>query len=308
MNELTNSDSIFQSFKVNDIVTIGCEDHLQKRNTLKGLAMQKLVCHSLGSENENDISLRKIFNNLKEIQNEYFLIEKPFRTQDKKFLSKWSYVHLTDFVEYIEIWIRERIIDKSWKVCNFCGQKIRSNEQFSKKCWKCKKGWFQVSEEKKSKWVLLNKGSKQRMIDFLLKNGFLKTVQIRKRLDFFTYSNNVFSIFEAKNKENTGLTVADLRKTLIYPFIIYRTGYDVKNLLLIYNGEISPSLRKELKRGYGSNFPFSIELCHISEFLKRNAVSIKEIHVKQVNDQYFYELIPGQTNNIIINLTAIQDY
>jgi len=302
-----NDKSFVQQTKNIDILTIGCEDHLQKRNTLKGLALQKLVGYTMGSNSE-DNSIRKIFEELAGKQIEYFIVLKPFKTLEKKFIHKWTYIHHTDFNDYIEIWIRKQSVQKSWKVCNFCGQMINSKEQFSKKCWKCKKGWFQILTRKKSEWILLNKGSKQRMIDFLLNNGYLKSLQIRKQLDFFSYSDNIFSIFQAKNKENTGLTITDLRKTLIYPFIVSRCGYEVKRLLIIYNGEIATNLQKELSRGFGSNYPFEIELSHITNFLKEKAAFIKEIRVKQENNKYSYEIIPGQSNSIIINLSSIPSF
>jgi len=146
------------------------------------------------------------------------------------------------------------------------------------------------------------------MIDFLITDGYLKTVQIRKHLDFFSFSNNIFSIFQAKNKENTGLTIMDLRKTLIYLFNVSRCGYEVKKLLIIYNGEIATNLQKELSRGFGSNYPFEIELCHITNFLKEKAAFIKEIRVKQENNKYSYEIILGQSNSIIINLSSIPSF
>ncbi|MBN1328473.1 MAG: hypothetical protein JXA54_03265 [Candidatus Heimdallarchaeota archaeon] len=299
-----NYEPFRQQTKSIDIVTVGCENHLQKRNTLKGLALQKLVSYVMGNSNENK-SIMRIFEELTENEIEYFTVLKPFKTLEKKFFYKWIYIHQSDFTDYVEIWVRKQSIEKNWKRCNFCGQIIKSKEQFSKKCWKCKKGYFQIQVKKETEWVLLNKGSKQRMIEFLLTAGYLKSVQIRKHLDFFSFSNNIFSIFEAKNKEKTGLTIMDLRKTLIYPFILSRCGYVVKKLLIIYNGEITAKLQRELSQGFGSSFPFDIELCHVIHFLNRYAISVKEVKVKQENNKYFYEIIPGQTNTILINLSSI---
>ena len=288
-----------------DIITIGCEDHLQKQNVLKGLALQKLVKYLIG-ETQEDISVKRILEQLSEKQSEYFVIEKPFKTQKNRYFKRWRFVHLSDFDEYLEIWIREQIIDKSWKICNNCGQKIKASDQFSRKCWKCKKGWYQSLTSKQDLWTLKIKGTKVRMIDYLQNNGYLKAAQLRKRLDFFHFSQGVFSIYEAKNKEKTGLTSKDLRRTLIYPYIVSRCGYKVEKLILIYNGTLTNKLRRELRKGFGEDLPFQVQLTSIRNFLLQKSINIKAIKVHKQNGSYNYEIIPGISKLLTIDLTLVE--
>jgi len=288
-----------------DIITIGCEDQLQKRNTLKGLAFQKLVRFVMGTSDE-DCSVKRIFEQLTKQQSEYFIVNKQFKAQGKGFYRKWKYLHISDFDDYLEIWEREQIIDKTWKVCSFCGQKIRAEKQFSRKCWKCKKGRFQLQSEKKDNWVLKVKGARNRVLKFLLEYDYLKLAQLRKRLDFFHYANGVFSIYEAKNKEKSGLSFRDLRKTLIYPFIISRCNFPVEKLVLIYNGKITAELKNKVRKGYGEDFPFHIELLPIRLFLMQKAVNVKAIKVEKIAENYEYTIIPGYSRKIIIDLTEVE--
>lgn len=296
--------SIQEHFSNEDIITIGCENQLQRRNTLKGLAMQKLVKLAMKHTDE-DISVKRIFEKLLEQQIEYFIVNKPFKIQKNRFLRKWSYVHQEDFEDYLEIWIREQTIKKDWKICNYCGLRIRSSQQFSSKCKKCNKGWFQLATDEKTQWVLKNKGSKERTLTYLLREGFLKKIQLRKRVDFFHYLNGVFSIYEAKNKEITGLTPRDLQKTLIYPFIVQRSGFQVNELIVIYNGKITQELFRQIQKGYGVEFTFKIKLWSIGTFLSYNNIHVKGILVKQHGRDYNYEIIPGIASKLVIDLRLL---
>lgn len=300
-----NAETLAQDSKA-DLITIGCENQLQRRNTLKGLALQKLVRFIMES-NEEDISVKRIFEQLLDKQTDYFVVGKSFKTQVKGFYRKWRFVHIDDLQDYLEVWVREQIIDKSWKICNYCGQRIKAKEQFSRKCWKCKKGWFQLQTNSKDSWVLKIKGAKPRVLEYLLKEGYLKRVQLRKRLDFFHYSQGVFSIYEAKNKEETGLTFSDLRKTLIYPFIVSRCGYSVEKLIIIYNGKQKADLRRELRRGYADDFPFQIELLPIKKFLLKKSIDVQGILVRKIDDVYDYKIVPGHSKKLIIDLTAVEE-
>ncbi|MHA1434673.1 MAG: hypothetical protein ACTSO7_12600 [Candidatus Heimdallarchaeota archaeon] len=152
-----------------------------------------------------------------------------------------------------------------------------------------------------------NKGAKPRVVEYLLKEGYLKNVQLRKRLDFFHYSEGVFSIYEAKNKEETGLTFGDLQKTLIYPFIVSRCGYSVERLIIIYNGKQTKDLRKELRKGFAEDFPFQIKLQPIKRFLLEKSIAVQGILVRKIDDKYDYKIIPGRSKTLIIDLTAIEE-
>ena len=303
-----NSKRIARSFIVDDpqpevdIVTIGCEDQLQKRNRLKGLAMQKLVRDIMPSS-KDDISIKRIFEEITAKSLEYYIVEKPFRTQNKTFHRKWDYINSNDFEDYVELWSREQTIDKSWKICTHCGQRIKAGEQFSRKCWKCKKGFFRYANEKSSAWKIKTMGAKKRIIDLLLREEYIKHAPLKKRLDFFHYNNGVFEIYESKNKEETGLTTGDLRSTLIYPFIVHNSGFPVKKFFLIYNGVLTEELLREIRKGYGRNFPFKIELCPIGDYLNLNKLHIKTIQVINNDGDYNYNIKKGDSDKIIIDLT-----
>ncbi|MFW9923344.1 MAG: hypothetical protein ACFFDW_08680 [Candidatus Thorarchaeota archaeon] len=287
-----------------DLVTVGCEEQLQKRNRLKGLAMQKLVKEVMLKKKE-DISIKKIFEEVTERGSEFYIVERPFRTYNNHYRKRWDYIHQEDFASYEEFWIREEIIDRTYKICNQCGQKIKAGEQFSKRCWKCKKGWFHFSNEKSIAWKLVERGSKERILDRLLKEQYIKPAPLKKRLDFFHYSQGIFEIYETKNKEDSGLTSMDLRKTLIYPFIVHKSGFLVEKFVLIFNGELTEELQREIRKGYGRNFPFKIELCSIGEYLNLNKLHIKAIQVKKENNEYIYQFIKGNDSRIIIDLTDV---
>jgi len=294
--------SIDDSHPDADIVTIGCEDQLQKRNRLKGLAMQKLVLEVMDSR-KNDDSIAEISDVLSTQSADYFIVDIPFKLNIDTLYRKWEYLQSNALTEFLEIWVREEIIDKTWKVCSFCGQRIRAGEQFSRKCKKCKKGWFHFASEKLPTWKVLTMGSKDRMINILLEKGFIKPAPIRKRLDFFRYTKGVFEIYEARNKEYTGLTTMDLRKTLIYPFIVHNSGYKVEKFILVYNGHLTDELLREIRKGYGRNFPFKIELRPVGDYLRKNGLKIKAVRVLNDNGHYEYQLVKGFKNKIIIDLT-----
>jgi len=288
-----------------DIVTIGCEDQLQKRNRLKGLAMQKLVLQVMDNSKDND-SIEEIYAILTDNSSDYFIVDIPFKINKNSLFRRWEYLHNDSLADYLEIWVREEIVDKTWKVCDHCGQRIRAGEQFSRKCWKCKKGWFHFASEKLPSWKLLTMGSKDRMVNILLEKGFIKPAPIKKRLDFFRFSKGVFEIYEARNKEESGLTTLDLRKTLIYPFIIHNSGYKVEKFILVYNGQLTDELLREIRKGYGRNFPFKIELRPVGDYLKKNGLRIKAVRVTYDNGQYDYQFVKGFKDKIVIDLTDLK--
>jgi hypothetical protein len=296
-----------QDFSTRDIVTLGCEDHLQRRNTLKGLAMQKLV-HLAMKESKEDTTIKKIFESLLEKQTEYFIVEKPFRSHNKYFLRKWSFIHSSDLTDICEIWIREESISKEWKVCNYCGLKIKAAKQFSRKCKRCNIGWFHFVEDKKIRWKPKWEGEKATVLKLLLLEGYIKKVHLRKRLDFFHYTDGVFSIYESKNKELSGLNFKDLSRTLIYPFIIQRSGFPVNELNLIFNGKITKELKKKINAGFGQEFSFEIKLWPVRKFLQANNIHVKKIIVRKSTDGYLYDIIFGDTAKIIIDLRALDSF
>ncbi|NHJ04511.1 MAG: hypothetical protein EAX90_06785 [Candidatus Heimdallarchaeota archaeon] len=266
--------------------------------------MQKLVKEVMVNKIENS-SIDRILEEITTKSTEFFVVENPFKTQNQVFFRKWDYIHIDDFDEYLEIWSREEIVDKTWKICNYCGQKIKAGEQFSRKCWKCKKGWYHFANEKSTAWKLVIRGEKERVLAHLLRKQYLKEAPLRKRLDFFHYSDGVFEIYEAKNKEETGLTTLDLRKTLIYPFIVHHCGFEVEKFVLIYNGELTPELLREIRKGYGKNFPFKIELCPIGEYLQINRLHVKAIQVLKTNGDYSYNIEKGFDDKIVIDLSQV---
>jgi hypothetical protein len=295
----------FQKFSNKDIITIGCEDQLQRRNTLKGLAMQKLVQLAMKSS-EEDITIKRLFEQLLDEQSEYFIVDIPFKSKNKYFLRKWSFIHREDFSDFDEFWIRVETIIKEWKVCNYCGLRIKASQQFSRKCRKCNKGWFQSKPDKRFEWELVEKGPSDFILNCLLERGYVKQVQLRKRLDFFHYSNGVFSVYEAKNKELSGLSFRDVQKTLIYPFIIQRSGYPVNELVIVFNGHIKDELLRKIRQGFGYNFTFKIKLWPVKQFLQFNNVHVKGVIINQVTNSYTYDIIYGDSNKIIIDLRRLE--
>ncbi|MGC9777797.1 MAG: hypothetical protein HZR80_00980 [Candidatus Heimdallarchaeota archaeon] len=151
-----------------------------------------------------------------------------------------------------------------------------------------------------------SKRDRNRVLTFLLEYDYLKLAQLRKCLDFFHYANEVFSIYEAKNKEKSGLSFRDLRKTLIYPFIISRGNFPVEKLVLIYNGKITAELKNKVRKGFGKDFPFHIDLLPIHLFLMKKAVNVMCIKVEKIAENYEYTIIPGYSRKIIIDLTAVE--
>ena len=90
-----------------DIITIGCE-HLQKRNKLKGIAMQKLILKTIKNKKE-DISLKQILKIVSQKLPEYYTVESPFKTQNKLFNIKHEFVHCLEFKDEVEIFVKEKI-------------------------------------------------------------------------------------------------------------------------------------------------------------------------------------------------------
>lgn len=287
-----------------DIVTLGCEEQVNRRNVLKGLAYQKLIRRVMDKK-QDDLSIRKIIAEISAKSTDYFIVLQPFKTQTSYFSRKWHYVHINEFSDYLEIWTKEQVVDRTWKKCSYCGQKIRADKQFSRKCRSCKKGWYHSSPEKKTVWKIKERGARERVLKILQQEGYLKQVSLKKRLDFFQYSDGVFEIFETKNKEQTGLTTGDLRKTLIYPFIVHHCGYEVKRLVMIYNGRITTELYREIRKGYGKGFPFEIELCPIGLYLKQRNIPLRKIKVVKDKDSYLYIPVWGNSEKMIIDLTEI---
>lgn len=285
-----------------DIITIGCEEQLQKRNRLKGLAMQKLV-KLIMAVKRDDISLQRIFKELNEKEIQFFIVEKPFKSSNNSLHRKWTYLHVEDFELFEEAWIQQQHINREWKICNHCGQRILARDQFSKKCWKCQKGWFQFSNERITSWHLLERGGRENVLDRLVCLDYIRPIILKKRLDFFRYQNGIFEIYESKNKETSGLTTLDLRSTLIYPFIIHRTGFPVEKFVIIYNGNMTEELQKAIINGYGRNFPFQIELIPIGEYLKINKIQVQKIKVRKNGNSFSYQIVKGSDSKIVIDLT-----
>ena len=282
-----------------DIITIGCE-HLQRRNKLKGIAMQKLILETIKNRKE-DISLKQILKLVSEKLPEYYIIESPFKIQDKVFNIKHEFVHYLEFPEQIEIYINEKIQDKKWKQCSECRQFILADKQKTKKCRKCRKGFFRFVTKKYENWTFDFKGSRTDVLNKLVNDGYLKQVdKLSKRADFFYYSDNIFYIYESKNKELSGLNFKDLYTSLFYPLVLKRCGYDVQELKLIFNGFWTDELEIQIQKGFAEKFDFKVKFYPIKKYLNDNGIKVKRIDIKKVDKKYCYDVIYGDSEQIEI--------
>jgi hypothetical protein len=282
-----------------DIITIGCE-HLQRRNKLKGVAMQKLILQTIKNKKE-DISLKEILKLVSEKLPEYYIIDSPFKTQNKFFNIKNEFIHYLEFPKEVEIYIKEKIENKKWKQCSNCGQFILTIKQKTKKCRKCHKGFFRYATKKYIKWTLDKKGKRNEVLKILVEEGYIKPIKkLSKRADFFHYSDNTFYIYEAKNKELSGLNFKDLYTSLLYPLILKKCGYDVKELKLIFNGFWTDDLQIQIQKGFADKFDFKVKFYPIKKYLNDNGINIKRVNVKKTNGKYSYEFIYGQDEQIEI--------
>lgn len=287
-----------------DVISIGCNNNLQRKNRLKGLALEKLVRKTM-SYQQSDLTVKNLLKKLASEDPLYFIITQPFRTQFTLYDQRWEYLHFNDLPPYLEFWVRKEQLDHTWKVCDHCGNRIKAGEQFSRKCWHCNEGWFHFSDDVVSTWILRARGARKRVVKTMINNGYLKPAPLRKRLDFFRYNKGTFEIYEVKNKENTGLSSKDLRTSLIYPFILTHAGFAVDRFVLIYNGFLTEELQREIRKGYASNFSFAIELWPIKRYLEQKKVHIKRIKITKNDDCYTYHFIKGSSEKIIIDLTDI---
>lgn len=302
------------------LITIGCP-HLQRRNKLKGVAMQKLILSTIENQKE-DISIKKILKMCSGKVSEYYWVHSPFKTKNKSFLKRYEVLNSSELESEEIISVNEMIINKEWKYCSVCNNprpadvgvynewRINHNllpvQTLSKKCKKCGEGWFRYNTKKFDSWRAVYMGSKEEIISRLIQGGHLKEVkQQNKRIDFFHFSEGTFYIFESKNKENTELSFGDVVRTLVYPKIIRDCGYPVQKLAIIFNGSFSPEISYAVKEGFTKKFNFEIDFIPIEKYLEQKEIRIKEIIVTKSKSGYDYQIMNGNSDKILIDLTNI---
>jgi len=135
----------------------------------------------------------------------------------------------------------------------------------------------------------------------LVKEGYLNQVKnLSKRADFFSFSDNIFYIYESKNKELSGLNFKDLYTSLFYPLVLKRCGYDVKELKLIFNGFWTDDLEFQIQNGFAKKFDFKVKFYPIKQYLNDNGIHIKRIDIKKIDGKYCYDVLYGQSEQIEI--------
>lgn len=293
-----------------DIITIGCIEHMQRRNKLKGIAMQKIVLSAMEPK-KDDLSLKKILELVSQKAADFYMMNTPFKVDDKIYNIKNEFIHISEFPEKLQVYLKHKITDKKWKICSHCGQYILAETQRTKKCLKCKKGYFRFKVEVLDEWKLAFGGGREEVLQKMCEEKILEKVSasLKKRADFFHYSDNVFYIFESKNKEKSGLSFGDLINSLVYPLIIKQCGYNVKKLVMIFNGFWTDELRQQIKEGFAKKFDFEVEFSPVKKWLEERGIKIKSVEVTKQGDGYTYQIIPGETKQIVINLEKVpEDY
>lgn len=317
-----------------DIKTHGT-GHLQRDNRLKGVAQQKLICKAIDTS-KDDLSIKTIRKIIKDNFHRLYILEVPFKLVSKNkeriYEYKKEFYRDVDFIlddEIVVVYAKERIISKKWKQCSNCKKYYpakKLEEDHLRKCWYCRKGYFNYVVNKFDTWKLLFSGNSKQIIPFLIKNNYLRKTKLNKRVDFFRYNNGIFDIIESKNKEVSGFSMCDIRNTLKYPMILKLCGYDVKLLRFIYNGHIRMSIlefygkdynnfeyesthntilgsdmgeNKGIKNSYKKEvLGFEIDFIPVGKYLENNGVNIKSVEIVPTKKGYKYNFKYGKTNQI----------
>jgi hypothetical protein len=289
-----------------NLVTLGCQ-HLQLRNKLKGIAMQKLILSTLENHKE-DISIKEVLSLCNHKIKDYYWVQSPFKTSNKEFLTKYEVLNISEIEEKDSILIKEKIINKKWKKCSHCGKFVTAEwlKGKKKKCWKCRKGFFRYETKIFQNYKKVYDGNKDSVIKNLCDEGYLKKIpNLNKRLDFFHYANNVFFIFESKNKELTELTFADVVRTLVYPQALRDCGYVVEELIIVFNGSFGEELMYGIQKGFAEKFNFKVVFKPIEFYLKENGLHIEKVIVTKTESGYEYKIIEGDSEKINIDLREL---
>lgn len=290
------------------LVTFGCIDQLQLRNKLKGIAMQKIILSTIKNHKE-DISIKQILEMCNENVKNYYWVQYPFKTKNKSFVKKYEVINISEFEDYDSVYIKEKITTHLIKKCSYCGLTVKTNKLNKKrKCWRCGKGFFKYIITKYEDYKEMYKGNKTHLIKCLCNDGHLRKVPFfNKRVDFFHYANNKFLIFESKNKELTNLTFRDVIRTLIYPKALRDCGYIVDELIIVFNGSCSSEIDYAVRESFAQKFNFKIKFIPIDKYLKENGLNIQKLIVDKTENGYTYNIIKGDSEKIIIDLSKIEE-
>jgi len=291
-----------------DITTRGCLEHMQQRNKLKGIAMQKIILETIENKKE-DISIKKILGIVKGEAKNYFYVATPFKTDYKDFM-KYEYVQLNEFKSNLKIFVYkvDKTVSKKWKECSNCGQYILAESQVTKKCHKCNKGFFRYRKGQTKRWVKLIEGSRDKVIDKLKSLKILKQLTfLNKRVDFFAFKNRNFYIFESKNKELSGVNFRDIRSALFYPIIISKCGYRVNKVKIIFNGSFQGELANILSKGITKKYYFKVDFQRVCDYLKEKGINIKGIDIEYKDGKYIYNVVKGDAETLEIRIKSYKE-
>jgi len=292
-------------------------DNIQQVNKLKGMSLEKLVYFTfrdiksdikseqtlksiIKKNNEylkNIYGVRKTFKLIDESGNEIIFKPKPrkggYETEKYRivfnlndFLSKSN-----EFFTVAELSRYEKITT-GWKRCPFCGQYIKAEDQRTRKCMVCKKGYFRTvyKERKKAIWVTAYKGRLKSILDFLLSNNFIKKINFNIKVDNWRYKDGHIYIYESKNLEKTGLQNIHVVKCAYYVLGLKYAGLDCNRVSIIFNGPNDPQINEFIKnfckfRGIKINI-ISVKkwLQNYCKFTKKLIKSCEVFHISNYPD------------------------
>lgn len=297
-----------------DIISLGMMHNIPKRNKLKGIAQEKLLSLVFGSK--NDISIKNLLKKLDIACNNYFYVNISFFINN--ILFKPNYNNKYEFYNFNLInsdeenkYVLKTISHNAiFCYCSFCKNRTQINsinvpflkKILNKKCYFCKKEKTLLSQ-KETKYNEIIFYSREDLLEYLFKSKIIKKIlPFSKRLDFFKYNEVTgdLEIYESKNKEITGLQAKDVYTTLKYVDIMQSFGYNVKHLIIIYNGGFS--FENFILEEALNSRNYYIEPRAIKKYIEDKGFFISKIIVEKNNNKYDYKIITGKEENIIIIL------
>lgn len=283
-----------------DIETKGNQENQQRTNKIKGTALQKLVLPTIENKRE-DLSLKKILNLVSKRRNEYYIVKKEFKINEHIFKVKNEFVHIDELGALSSsVLLSVPEDEKGWKTCSHCKNFIKAEKQRTRKCRKCNIGYFNFVSNKT--YVKKSIGLPPFIIRELVDSEYIKPVTLSKRADFFCFVDNTFYIFECKNKEVTGLCYSDVWRTLFYPIVLQKCGYDVKEVIIVYNGMLQTSLDYWLNAAYIKKYNLDIKFKKIRNYLIEHNCLVSGVRVTKPDGKYKYEVVEGDVNPMFIDL------
>lgn len=316
----------------------GCK---QRRNKIKGTAQEKLISKTfelLGKE----VSIPKDINKMIELMREQnpfvFRIKRDFKIVDDSGQANeysrvfdessdsepyfFNFGDISDNVNH-SVFIKGDVLKEAknfrdvseftgWYVCDHCGQAIPSWKKQTKKCRKCRSGWFRkqyknkkiavINRRKERDWFRLYQSpngndNKKRMLDVLLKEGIvdkISDISERRILDFWKFDGTGLIVYESKNKEISNLNFSDVSSLLYYLRLIMMSNLGYKKATLIFNGICSENVEKYIER-LNKTKSFRISPKSIRDWMHNfyswTGKSCEKILVKNEGGRYVYDVV-----------------